>query len=65
MRSILWPRGNKGNVNHRQELAKGFFPEGLVYSAQKGFFEPANTVITEMLVRWLDDHINNGVPDGI
>ncbi len=55
----------KGNVNQRQELAKGFFPEGLVYSAERGFFEPANTVITEMLVRWLNDYVNNGVPDGI
>jgi site-specific DNA recombinase len=55
----------KGNVNQRQELAKGFFPEGLVYSTEKGFFEPANTVITEMLIRFIDDYNNFGVPDGI
>jgi site-specific DNA recombinase len=54
-----------GNVNQRQELAKGFFPEGLVYSAERGFFEPANTIITEMLVRWIDDYVGIGVPDGI
>ncbi|WP_432756536.1 OmpH family outer membrane protein [Alloacidobacterium dinghuense] len=56
---------NKGNVNQRQELVKGFFPEGLVFSHKRGFFEPANTVINEMLMRWLLDQPNVGVPDGI
>lgn len=55
----------RGNVNQRQELARAFFPEGLVFSKKKGFFEPANTVITEMLMRFLDDCRNIGVPDGI
>jgi DNA invertase Pin-like site-specific DNA recombinase len=55
----------KGNVNQRQELAKAFFPEGLAFSHKKGFFEPANRVITEMLLRWLQDFRNVGVPDGI
>ena len=39
----------KGNTNQRQELAKAFFPEGLVFSHQLKFFEPANPVLTEML----------------
>jgi hypothetical protein len=55
----------RGNVNQRQELARSFFPEGLVFSHQKAFFEPANTVITEMANRFLDDFRNIGVPDGI
>jgi hypothetical protein len=36
----------KGNVYQRQELAKAFFPDGLVFSYPLGFFEPANTMIT-------------------
>jgi site-specific DNA recombinase len=56
---------DKGNVNQRQELAKSFFPDGLVFSHKRGFFEPANSVINEMLVRFLMDMRNNGAPDGI
>jgi hypothetical protein len=43
----------KGSVNERQELAKAVFPDGLVFSHQLGFFEPANTAITDMLLRYL------------
>lgn len=56
---------NKGNVNQRQELVKSFFPEGLFYSKERGFFEPANKVITEMVMRFLEQFGNVGVPDGI
>ncbi len=56
---------NNGNVNQRQELAKSFFPDGLVFSKKRGFFEPANTVITDMLVRFLRSMNDTGVPDGI
>lgn len=55
----------RGNTNQRQELAKAFFPEGLVFSHELKFFEPANTVLTEMFTRWLNDFANVGVPDGI
>lgn len=55
----------KGNVNQRQELAKSFFPEGLVFSHERAFFEPANSVITEMAMRFLKDMSTIGVPDGI
>jgi hypothetical protein len=55
----------KGNVNQRQELAKAFFPEGLVFSEERYFFEPANSVINEMATRFLNDIDNIGVPDGI
>ncbi len=54
-----------GNTNQRQELTKSFFPKGLVFSHQLKFFEPANTVLTEMFTRWLDEFTNDGVPDGI
>ena len=55
----------RGNLNQRQELARSFFADGLVFSQQKAIFEPANTVITEMANRFLDDFRNIGVPDGI
>jgi hypothetical protein len=54
-----------GTINQRQELAKSFFPEGLVYSHERKFFEPANTLIVEMMYRWVSEYANNGVPDGI
>jgi site-specific DNA recombinase len=54
-----------GDVNQRQELAKSFFPEGLVFSHERKFFEPANTVIAEMMWRWVESYPNVGVPDGI
>lgn len=56
---------NNGNINQRQELARAFFPEGLVFSHELKFFEPANTVITEMVMRFLNALDDNGVPDGI
>lgn len=55
----------RGNVNQRQELAKAFFPEGLVFSHELKFFEPANTVITQMILQFLYDMADFGVPDGI
>lgn len=55
----------EGNVNQRHELAMAFFPEGLAYSHERRFFEPCNTVITEMVWRFLDRVGNVGVPDGI
>lgn len=56
---------DRGNVHQRHELAAAFFPEGLVFSQKKLFFEPSNTVITEMLWRFVADLGNVGVPDGI
>jgi len=55
----------EGNVNQRHELSMAFFPEGLAYSHERRFFEPCNTVITEMVWRFLDRVGNVGVPDGI
>jgi hypothetical protein len=54
-----------GNVNQRQELAKAFFPEGLLFSHELRFFEPTNTQITEMVMRYLEGMNDIGVPDGI
>lgn len=56
---------DKGGVNERQTLATAFFPDGLVFSHQLKFFEPANTVITDMFMRYLTDPDRFGVPDGI
>jgi hypothetical protein len=54
-----------GQVNQKQELALAFFPEGLRYSPEKLFFEPRNTVILEMLYRYLEQPENIGAGDGI
>lgn len=45
----------KANVNQRQELARGLFPEGLVYSHENKFFELENTTLKQMTSRLLDD----------
>jgi hypothetical protein len=52
-------------VNQRHELATAFFPDGLSFSHERLFFEPSNTVITEMVWRFLDNIDDVGVPDGI
>src|SRR5579872_417004 len=54
-----------GNVNQKQELARAFFPDGLVFSPELHFFEPGNLELFEMLTRWISDPSNVGVPDGI
>jgi site-specific DNA recombinase len=61
-----------GTVNQKQELAKGLFPDGLAYSDERKFFEPANTEIRDMQLRWLQDFmagksddLNIGAGDGI
>jgi len=41
-----------GTVNQKQELAKGLFPDGLAFSDEKKFFEPANTEIRDMQLKW-------------
>ena len=56
---------DKGNVNQRHELATAFFPDGLFYSHELTFFEPANLVIQQMVWRALENLDNVGVPDGI
>jgi hypothetical protein len=44
---------------------KGLFPGVLHLNHQLKFFEPANTVRTEVYTRCLADESNFGVPDGI
>ena len=56
---------NKGNINQRREIVSGFFPDGLVFSHEKGFIEPANTVLMDMFMRSLEEIDLIGVPDGI
>jgi site-specific DNA recombinase len=53
------------SVHQKQELAAAFFPEGLLYSAERGYFEPRNSLIIEMLYRFLEDPSNVGAGDGI
>jgi hypothetical protein len=52
----------RANLNQRQELARSLFPEGLVFGHERGFFEPANTVIHQMLWRFVEGIRNGGVP---
>ena len=53
------------SVHQKQELAAAFFPEGLRWGHERGYFEPRNTVIIEMLYRFLEDLSNDGAGDGI
>jgi hypothetical protein len=45
--------------------AKVFYPEGLVYSAERGYFEPANRRLFLQLGALFADELEIGVPDGI
>jgi hypothetical protein len=45
---------NKANANQKQELAKGLFPEGLVFSNKRRFFEPQNVSVNAMASRFLE-----------
>jgi hypothetical protein len=54
-----------GSVNQRQEMAKALFPDGLVYSPKKRFFEPRNVTIFQMLQNWFADWKRNGRGDWI
>ena len=42
-------------LNQKQELAKGLFPNGLVFSPERKFFEPSNLEITQMYSRFLEE----------
>jgi hypothetical protein len=42
------------DVNQKQELAKGLFPDGLVFSHERKFFELRNVAINEMASRFLE-----------
>ena len=49
-------------MNQRQEMAKGLFPEGLLFSPETKFFEPRNERITAMQIRWLENNEPEGIP---
>ncbi len=51
-----------GTVNQKQELAKGLFPDGLVFSEETKFFEPRNKVLIDMSLRWLEGMKVEGMP---
>ena len=60
------------SAHQRQELVRGLFPEGLLFSNESKFFEPRNSVLRDMSLRWLQEFENEkaefslvGVPDGI
>jgi hypothetical protein len=53
------------DFHKKQELQRGFFPEGLVYHPEKRFFERSNHTLFQGLMALLDDIKNFGVPDGI
>jgi len=54
-----------GGVRQKQELQWALFPEGLSYSMQKRFFEPANASLLQAFRDFFDSLGNVGVPDGI
>ena len=50
-------------TNQKQELVKGLFPEGLPFSNERKFFEPGNTELRAMQMRWLEAHLIEGKPE--
>ena len=55
----------EASLNQRIELQGALFPEGLHYSEEKHFFEPANTQLFQAYTDMLEGLVNVGVPDGI
>lgn len=58
----VWRRAS---FHHKIEMQKVFYPEGLVYSAERGYFETANRRLFLQLEALFADELNIGVPDGI
>jgi site-specific DNA recombinase len=55
----------KAGIKQKQELQWALFPEGLIYSHKKRFFEPANVSLMQAFRDLFDSMSNVGVPDGI
>jgi hypothetical protein len=58
----VWQRAT---YHHKIETQKVFYPEGLVYSVERGYFETANRRLFLQLEALFADELNIGVPDGI
>jgi hypothetical protein len=58
----VWRRAS---FHHKIEMQKVFYPEGLVYSAERGYFETPNRRLFQQLEALFADELNIGVPDGI
>jgi len=54
-----WQNADAGR---KQEVQTGFYPEGLLYSKERGFFEPQNHKLAQQVAEMLDDLIKNGRP---
>lgn len=52
-----------GSTAQKQELVRGFFPEGLPFSNEKKFFEPRNPELRDMQLRWLQANLIDGTPE--
>jgi site-specific DNA recombinase len=44
-----------GTTGQKHEIVRGLFPQGLPYSSEKGFFEPANERLMLSKEKWLDE----------
>jgi len=58
----VWKRGS---FHHKIEMQKVFYPEGLVYSVERGYFETANRRLFLQLEALFADELLIGVPGGI
>lgn len=54
-----------GGMSDRCELQNALYPEGLPYSAKKGFFEPSKPFVLNQVVAMAEQYRHVGVPDGI
>jgi site-specific DNA recombinase len=58
----VWQRAT---FTQKIEMQRAFFPEGLVFSQEKLFFEHRNTLVMERYSLLFDALVEVGVPDGI
>jgi len=49
-------------TSQKQGLVHGFFLKGLPFSEERKFFEPGNTALRALQLKWLEDHLIKNEP---
>lgn len=60
--ALVW---QQATFTQKIEMQRAFFSEGLVFSSEKLFFEPANSYVMQRYGELFDSLVQFGVPDGI